>query len=208
MVDYAHLWDAIFYFIFFCFLPLLLWFNKSLLSWDHLLKPNELADFECEMHSRMSCCQLQPFAVNEDVLMWLLMSTEDIWHLKMCPHNQTSRKTKWNTISFGVFLCLRHTDDQCTSSTWSLTATCAVYQPWINCYKCSYLLSLTTGTLLPQQLSPLGLWGCSSHCLFVQLLRLTAVKCPFKHLNMSSLCCSCKACWKPLQNHLTGLKQH
>lgn len=105
---------------FFLFLLHLLWFNQSWLSWDHLLKPNEFADFECEMRACMGCCQLQPYAVHEErILMWLLMSTEDIWHLKMCPQDLTSTKTIWNTVSFGVFVCVRHTDDQCTSNTWS-----------------------------------------------------------------------------------------
>lgn len=175
MVDYAHLWDAdncIFG------LPLIslngmvepskmppalakTWFNKSLLSWDHLLKPNELIDVECEMYSCMSCCQVQPFesfAVHEErILMWLLMSTEDIWHLKMCPHDKTEHKNKVKYSLFWGF---------CVSETrwWSmhvqhliilsLTATCAVYQPWNNCYKSSNVLTLKTGTLLPQQLSP------------------------------------------------------
>lgn len=83
-------------------------FNKSLLSWDHLLKPNELADVGCEMYPCMSCRQLQPFesfAVHEErILMWLLMSTEDIRHLKMCPMTKLSTRTNEIQFVLGV-LC-------------------------------------------------------------------------------------------------------
>lgn len=83
-------------------------FNKSLLSWDHLLKPNELADVGCEMCPCMSCRQLQPFesfAVHEErILMWLLMSTEDIRHLKMCPMTKLSTRTNEIQFVLGV-LC-------------------------------------------------------------------------------------------------------
>lgn len=99
--------------------------NKSLLSWDHLLKPNKLADVECEMYELLPvaafgilCCAR---GTHPDV-------TANVHRglLNMCQHVKIEHKNQ-NETQF-VLVCV------------SLTATCAAYQPRINCYKCSDLL--------------------------------------------------------------------